>query len=273
MFGLNYDKGFRPMGTGGGYMINTGGSGGANGNRGAEEMALARARAGWDKDSQNRGFANSVQLQGMNNDLQRYLGDQGNATARYTADQSNASARLATTLQHQLGMTGLNNQQGRFDSVWGMIKDPFSKALSGFGGSGGYQGSGPVGGPQPGINASPIYSQSQIQQQVNAGKAAGDTRAEGDVARMRQSMAARGFGQGPAAFDLERGIRGKALASSMANERETRMGAAGQNAEHVLKAQMGQEEQYRNRQQEDIDRKTKYMSSFAGLLGSIGGLV
>src|SRR5262245_22635087 len=107
----------------------------------------------------------------------------------------------------------------------------------------GYRGAGQVGN-QPEISAAPVYNQQQIQQQVNAQKAATDLQTAGQIRRMQEQQAGRMGAQGPLAQALAAMYQGQGLAASTAAERETRMNAAQMNAAQVLRGQTAQEQQF-----------------------------
>lgn len=137
----------------------------------------------------------------------------------------------------------------------------------------GYGGNGQVG-TAPQINAGPVLSNPQIQQQVNAQRAANDQKTAGAIRTQQQQMGGRGYGsRSPLAMELGQGLLAGNLATNTANERDTRINAAQLNAQHLLSGQKAQEEQFANRQGEDIQRgqlRQGYLSSLLGLMGSFG---
>lgn len=313
-FGLNFNRGFGSSGRSGFTVQTYDPEIGRLGLAANRQMYAQRERA----DQQQR-------LQQPQLDLQRYLGDQGNATqrlgiqtnsdtARYQTDRETASQqriagmnnstqryqtdrttdqrqreselqsalqREGFTLQDRLNERTVEAQklpsileQGRFDRIFPILSGQLA-SLNGGGGdySAGYRGDGPVG-QQPAISDAPVYTDAQTQEQVNAQRAANDQTAAGQAARMRANLAGRGYGaNSPLAQLLGQNFMSQALGASAANERETRLGAAGANAAQVLKAQQARESQYASRQAEDIERNKTSQSNRNALMSALVGLV
>jgi len=95
-----------------------------------------------------------------------------------------------------------------------------------------------------------------IDQQVNAMRAQNDARNATDIRNTTEQIAGRGFTQNSplmAALTARYNV-----ANTMANtggERDIRMNAAQMNAEHLLRGQLAQEQQFATRQQEEISRQ------------------
>lgn len=162
----------------------------------------------------------------------------------------------------------------RFNTVFPLVQKQLG-AISGGAGSGtaGYQGGGPVG-QQPAISDAPVYSQDQIQQQVNATRAQNDQATAGKQRDAAQQMAGRGYGaNSPLAMALNNSLGMNNLATNTGAEQDLRFKAASGNASQVLEAQKAKELQFANRQDEDIKRNQIYRNSqnalIASLLGSI----
>ncbi len=134
-------------------------------------------------------------------------------------------------MQFDQSMQPLIQKNQRFHAIMPMItknmewakQNLFGMPMPG-GGSGGY-----------GIDSKPVYSDDQIQQQVNAARAANDASTAGKTREMQESMAGRGYGsRSPLAEMLSNMYAGQNLATNTANERDTRMEASKQNAAHKI---------------------------------------
>jgi hypothetical protein len=242
-FGLNYNQGFAGMKQPtGGLMQSTG------------SFSQDLGKAGFQGYQDRLGIAAQGDVQ---KDLEGMRQGGENSRAQIAADASTLPARF---------------QQDRFNTLFPWIQGQ----LGNLGGQGhaGYAGGGQVG-TQPQINTNPIYSDSQVQQMVNTGRAANDQKTAGQVQKMQGDLAGRGFGSNsPLAQSLSMGYQGMNTAANAGQETQTRLGAAKDNAGHVLDAQKAAEGQFANRQQEDIQRNTirqNYMNSYLGLLGSLAG--
>lgn len=94
-----------------------------------------------------------------------------------------------------------------------------------------------VGGGGGGVNAapSPVYSEGQIQQQVNAAVGRNDAKTAGAMRRQTQDLAGRGLGpESPLAMALRNQAMGAGLRAGTDVDRETRMAAAQANADDRL---------------------------------------
>lgn len=110
-------------------------------------------------------------------------------------------------------------------------------------------------GPQPTIPTSPIWNEGQIQQQVNASRAANDAATQGRTRRMAESMGARGYGSNsPLAQALSGSYQAQNMFANTGNERETRMKAAGENANYNLASAAQAERQYAARNAEALQK-------------------
>jgi len=108
-------------------------------------------------------------------------------------------------------------------------------------------------GTPPKISAAPPMTPGMVQQQVNAGYAGAEQKAQAATQQARNSISSRGFSsQSPAMMGIASANQMAALGQGAENERQTRLGAAQMNAGHVLDAQRAQEAQYGARQQEAL---------------------
>lgn len=188
-------------------------------------------------------------------------------------DQADSTARRGQSLQAQASMFPHQLRQQRFDQVWPWAQQQFGGFNQLFGQSGGGQ----QVGTQPQIESNPIWGEQAIQQQVNARRSANDQGTAAQIRGMREDLGGRGFGSNsPLAQALATQYQMQNLATNTANERDFRFDAAQQNAQHVLRAQQALEEQYANRQMEDIQRQRNFISGLgtqASLLGALAGFI
>jgi len=250
-FGLNFNQGF-----GQGRFV------------AAAQPDMAARQGSWDMLTQGRQNQFTAGQNDANRGLQRYLGDQGNATQRYGIDQQAATSREGNRLQYQASILPANLRQSRFNTLLPYLNQAMGGMGSMFGG--GYNGAGQRG-QQPLISAAPVLSASQVQQQVNGARANNDAATAGQVQQMNAGLAGRGFGSNsPLAQALMANYAGQNMATNTANERDTRINASQLNADHILKAQMAQEGQFASRQQEEIERGKAYTGGISSLLSALG---
>jgi hypothetical protein len=160
-------------------------------------------------------------------------------------------------------------KQQRFQQIFPWLQNQ----LSGMWAQGPARAGGGQIGTQPTISASPIWDQSQIQQQVNSQRAANDAATAGRIRSIEQSTAGRGYGAGsPLAMALGQMAQNQNLMTNTQNEQQTRWNAAQGNARQVLAGQQAQEAQFAARQQEDIERRKPYFGTLNALIGALGGL-
>lgn len=156
-------------------------------------------------------------------------------------------------------------QQGRFNTIMPYLTGALSTLQSSVGGQSG---------PSPDITVGPIWSPQQTQQQVNAARGQGDQSTATRIRGMQNQMGARGFGSSsPLAAALQAQYQNQNLATNTSNERQIRQNATQQNASHLFQTQMGREQQFGSRQQEDIERRRTFQSSQNALLAALAGLV
>lgn len=189
-------------------------------------------------------------------------GQAGLATSEHNAQTAANANMYPATLK-----------QSRFNSVFPWLQGQ----LNGFGFGGGF-GAGNTSqgqvGTAPQINAGPVWSQDQIQQQINGQAAQNDAKTGGQVRDINQSTAGRGFGSGsPLAQALGVMAQGQNTATNANMAQQTQWNAAQGNAQQLLAGQQAQEGQFANRQNEDIERHKVRSGQYNALLGALGGLV
>lgn len=193
---------------------------------------------------------NAQQQAGRMAELQAQLGMQ-----RHVADQQ---ARLA---QQQLAF-----QQNRFNRVLGLASPMLASWRSG------YQGTGPVG-AEPTITTGPIWTNQQVQEHVNALRSQADAGTASQIRNLRNELSGRGFSaNSPLAMAFQQQALMNNLAAGSDLERQARWEAAQENATHLLKSQAAREQQYANRQQEEIERNKVRTGFLASILGALLGM-
>jgi hypothetical protein len=193
---------------------------------------LAGLRYGADSKERSEALGSSNLLAG-----QKYGADQSLAGSRYGQDAETARMQKMIDLQNS-----------RFNQLFPYFQSEFS-GLSG-GGAGGYGGVAPAAPPIPlpaggggrygygggsGGGGAPVYSEGQIQQQVNSAIGRNDARTAGQERRATQDLAGRGLGAtSPLAMALRAMAQGAGLKAGTDLDRETRMAAAQANADDRL---------------------------------------
>lgn len=204
----------------------------------------------------------------------------GNNQAQLQAAQMAANA---SKYPHQLA-----------NSRWGQVFPMFQSLLNGgdIGGTGGGSGGGswwsgatssgtgsgaggsgytPVG-TQPKIDAGPIWSNPQIQQQVSAQIAANNARTAGQNRRIAQDLGSRGFGsRSPLSMALMNQGNMANMAANAASDRTIRWDAAQGNASHLLNAQKAQESQFAARQAEQLENQKNQLGYKGSLINALMG--
>lgn len=207
------------------------------------------------------------QFQGQQAQLGRqFQGQQAEAQRQLELQQSQIAAgaqEYAPGLQQQRFNTLLPMFQGAYGTLQ-------NAAASGTGAGAGT----PTGAPSPEITVGGVLNPQQVQQQVNAGRASTD---QATATRMRQNAgqaAGRGFAaQSPLLAALNQNAWGQGMAANVANERETRLGAAQQNAQQLLSTQQARESQFASRQQEALQQQQIAAGQRNALLAALAGML
>ncbi len=183
---------------------------------------------------------------------------------KLAADQANAGADR--NLQLQLGQLPWQYK----DKVFGTIS-PLLQNLMGNQGPGGT-----VGGQNPGVpqvDAGPIWSPQQVNQQVNSAKANNAQAADTQSKAAQTKLSAQGFGsKSPLLAALEGNIGQAKMGADADAERGIRWDAAGGNAGHVLKGQMANQGAAIAFNDADIKRRQSNNQYTTSLLSVLGGL-
>jgi hypothetical protein len=253
-FGLNYNRGFGSKG----YIP------------GASTAPIFAAQQGA-ADALNQRRLSQQQF-GQNKALQ---GEQ--LAQRQREAEMDYNARMAG-YSNQTGIANIQAEASKYPHVlrqtrWNQVWPWAQNVLKDGTATSGYQGGGQVGN-QPTISDAPVYSEQQIQQQVNAARAQNDAATASRNQKIGREMAGRGYGsRSPLAMALANANQSQALGANTAAEQQLRFQAAGANASHVLDAQKALEQQFASRQGEDIERNKQYKSFLSQTLASILGSI
>jgi len=174
--------------------------------------------------------------------------------------------RYSAGLQAQAAMYPATLAMQRFNEVFPFIsgqlrgRSPFSVPT-------------PNLGAQPHIGTGAVFSPGDIQQQVNATRAANDQAAQAQMRTSGQQLAGRGLGgTSPLAQALNTATWGQNLATNTQAEQQARFNAAELNTKYGLQAQGLQEQQYASRQEEYIKRQQIGAQTYSALLAALSGL-
>jgi len=160
----------------------------------------------------------------------------------------------------------LAQKGNQWNNVWGALQGHLGNVQ-------GMMTAGGQSGPSPEITVGPVWNEQQIQQRVNAQRAANDQAMQSRTSDMQAGLAGRGFGaNSPLAMALGQGFQNQNLATNTANERETRLGSAQMNAGHLLQTQQAREGQFASRQAEDIERRKPIWNSYNAILAALAGM-
>lgn len=190
--------------------------------------------------------------------------------AQQAGQQRTANQQLANTAAAAQEYPATLAQQ-RFNQVYPWVQGQFGN-LTGNGGLFGQNNAGSVG-QGPAINTGPVWSPSQIQQQVNNQTAQNDAATGGQLKQINQSTAGRGFGSNsPLAQALGVAAQGQNRATNTQNAQQTQWNAAQGNAQQQLAGQGLQEQQYESQQQQATARGGIIAGSYNALLASLAGM-
>lgn len=263
-------------GGGGGY---TGGSGG-----GSPRLSLNDQKGLMGYENQ---LSQQLQQQKLNMEMQMLQ-------QRMQAEREIAAGNNQTQLQISQNSANASRYPHTLaNSRWGQIFPLFQSLMeggtgTGTGGSGGGNwwsdatstgsgsaagGSGyiPVG-TQPKIDAGPIWSDNQINAQVNAQIAANNARTAGQNRRIAQDLGSRGFGsRSPLAMALTNQGNMANMAANAASDRTIRWDAASGNAQQLLNSQKAQEAQFASRQAEQLENQKNQLGYKGSLINALMG--
>lgn len=181
----------------------------------------------------------------------------------YEGEQRSADRNAELTL----GMAPINLKRDIFNQV--------SPLLTGLLGQN--QGGGLVGGAntvQPSISRGPMFSDQQINQQVNAAKSGNAQMAETANQAAAKKTAGQGFGsRSPLLAALQGQTNAARMGADADAERDIRFGAAQKNADQTYRTDQLAEQQWNDLQDADIRRRQSNLNYTTSLAGILGGLL
>lgn len=162
--------------------------------------------------------------------------------------------------------------QSKFNTLFPWVQQQMGGMLGGGKGQFGYNGPG-LPAPPP-ISDAPVYSEQQINQNVNAQRAENDAATVSKQRGVQGQMASRGYGaNSPLSMALQNSLSMGNLATNTANERDLRWQAAQGNATQRLEAQKARATQDLGYRGEETKRgiagtqqQTALMSALLGML-------
>lgn len=188
------------------------------------------------------------------------LGGGGNLSGSTLNFDTLGKERLSA--QNNLDM-GILSQQGRQTSL-----DKLLPLLGSAFGS--VSGGGSLGGQQPMINTGPIYTPQQTQQQVNRGVASNDSQFAGLLRMLANRFGSAGFSPNSPLFSALASQAGAQNIAANTNVRtQLPFDIASGNASHLLQSQSAAENQFSNRQQEQLAAQRNAVAMLSSVLGIV----
>lgn len=131
-----------------------------------------------------------------------------------------------------------------------------------------------AGGTQPRIGGGPLWTQQQINQNINANRAGVDQQVATQNRSMQNSVASRGFGtRSPLASALSNQMQLGGMAQKADYARQFQGQARQDNLRYALDVGKAQENQFASRQKEANDRRQIQANQTSSLIGALGGLI
>jgi hypothetical protein len=225
--------------------------GGLGGRRIDADMTLGKMQ----NQTQLAGIERQYELGVGNQANERRGQDIGSQTARYQADVAAATARFPVEMKER-------RWQQLFPYLEGLLsggQDPYT-----------------IGGQTraPGAGAPrQVYTDEQVNQQVNDSRARGAQGTATRVRDMRQSLAGRGLGaNSPLSAALESQMQAANLMNQLDQERQLRFDVAGANSQQGLAAAQLDEARRAAMAGEDIERARPHFAQQNALLALLGQL-
>jgi hypothetical protein len=169
--------------------------------------------------------------------VSKYQSDQQLAASKYSADIGLQS----TQAQEATKAAALQQSQSRYSQLLPMLQNIYNQSATT--GSGNFDVTGGI--PAPTIDASPVFTQPQIQQRVNQMRSQTDQGTASQIRNTQKDLSGRGFGSNsPLARSLATQYQGQGLAANTQGENDLRYQLAQANADQMLKGQTAQSGQY-----------------------------
>lgn len=185
--------------------------------------------------------------------------------SRDVAAQQAAAQRDAAGQQAQLGYYQSGVQQNQFGQVYSSLSQQMNNPQN-WGGA--------PATTQPGITTGPIWTPSQVNQQVNQSNAQQIQGAQGQQRQAANTMAGQGFGsRSPALAQIQANAMSQAIANAASNAGNIRYQAAQGNAGQQLASEAQAQTGWNQAQQQDVQRRALNEQYQASLAQAMAGLV
>lgn len=198
--------------------------------------------------------------QGLQAETARRGQDQQFALGNRQADITSEGNQL----QYKAALAPIDWSKQKFGQIFPLVQN----ALNGFTANGGR-----VGGqntPQPAVTTGGVYSDGQIQQNVNAARAGVDQQAATDSRAAAAKLAGQGFGgRSPLLAAIQGQIAGQAMGTGADQERQIRSNAAEANSKQNLASQQLAEQQWQDFNTADIQRRQAAANQTSSLLAAL----
>lgn len=159
---------------------------------------------------------------------------QGNASASYSGTDSASGEQLSKVQEARVNALYPEIMK-QWLALQNQAQTPFAQTLSEVGGQRADMGTAPN---YPGITVGGVWNDDQIQQRVNAMRGANDAATGGEVRRLGEGAAGRGFtASSPLYQALTSNAQAKNLATNTQGENDLRWNAAEGNAGQLLRSQ------------------------------------
>ena len=176
---------------------------------------------------------------------------------------SGAQFQRGLAQQKELALAPLDWAKQRFNTILPMLQG----AIGGMGGAPG------ANVPVPQITAGPVFSDQQIQQQVNQARGATDAGTATQQRNVAQNLAGRGFGSNsPLQQALQTNLGAMGRQTGAEQETNIRLGAAQQNAQQKLASQQAAAQAQLGAAQIGVEAQRPWWQYRTSLLGALAGL-
>lgn len=229
------------------------------------EPELLRIKGRQDQSLLQSQLENQLRLAGIDAGTARRGQDVTAAANQLAAD----TARRGQDVSLQASLAPTNFARERFNTVF-----PWAQgAIGGLAAGGGDR----VGGAPralPGVTTGGVWSDEQVNQQVNSQKAGIQQQAAARQQQAAQQVAGRGFGRkSPLLAGLETSIGNQAMAAGADAERQTRWDAAQGNAQQRTTGETLAQQQWKDYEDSDIRRRQVSGNNTAALLSALSGFL
>jgi hypothetical protein len=201
-------------------------------------------------------------MQQQGRDRDRDFQIQNETANRLSGEQQRAADRA---VQFELGMAPINLKRDVFNQVSPLLTGLLNGSTERVGGQSA---------AAPSIARGPVWTEQQINEQVNAGQGANQAAADTQNRSAATRLAGQGFGTRSPLLAALQGATGMQTAAANADlARDTRWDAAQGNADQVFRGDQLATQQWNQAEQQDIARR-QMMATYSGNLASVlAGLV